>query len=165
MTTSKSAGYAVYDTRWQARRIDLVGMWNDFDIEDALKICDDYINSDETNLRSRLWRVINCMNAVMMGWNKPGSVEQVTKAKLISARSMYQRMIKTRIELGEKLEWRIAPSELGDDHLKRIYMSLRSRWNGAPQIKNRPELYEVLCSMEAEMTKRGFKVLDKEVPK
>jgi len=153
------ANDAIYDLRWQVRRLQLVSKWNDYDIEEALDLCEQYYQGRETNVRSRLWRLINCMNAVVMGWNGSKAVRQVTRERLLAKRAFYQRVYKIEAALDRPFEYEDDPAVLNDAEIRLVYASLRKRWNAAPQVWNRPMLLKTALRLQDDMRRRSMKPL------
>lgn len=67
----------LYSVSWQALRVSLLGNWTSAaGAQINIGLLDDYLNStaigDRDEKYSRLWRVLNCLNAVRMGYSGQG---------------------------------------------------------------------------------------------
>ena len=91
----------LYDVEWQALRVQLLGKWSkDWDVVDALQQLHDYVwrglhvlpkPKASITLRTRLYRVINLLNAVRMSWGANPATDFANK-QLVAERDEYQKL-------------------------------------------------------------------------
>lgn len=146
----------VYDSEWQCVRVDLLGKWNDIHtLQDNLDRCMLYVNSGKTNEFSRTWRVINCLNAVVMGWNGQDKARYAHHYEVLKFdRSIFQRTHARAKARGETFEQSLDYTGVDEDHLHRIHKSLLSRWTLHSNYATRGDLRSALDIIEAEISRR-----------
>jgi hypothetical protein len=151
--------YTVYDAQWQCVRVDLLGKWNDMKgLEDNLDKCMVYANAGTTNLFSRTWRVINCLNAVVMGWHGQGVARFAHHYEVLKFdRNIHQRVHAREKARGEQFQQFLDYSEVDDDHLYRIHKNLTARWVAHANHFTRGDLRAVLDIIDMEVLKREAK--------
>ena len=91
----------LYDVEWQALRVQLLGKWSkDCDVVDALQQLHNYVwrglhslpkSKTSTIMRTRLYRVINLLNAVRMSWGA-NPVSDFANKQLVADRDEYQKL-------------------------------------------------------------------------
>lgn len=154
MNVSKAVLYSV---QWQKLRVSLLGNFNH---EEGVKvnICkiSNYIQEtilDEIETARRLWRAINLLNAVRMGYHGQGLVGTMMDKHIISYRDKLQALRKNYSDLGQ-WDWNDVERDLyflkalDTNTYNKIYNNLQSRVKMAHYkvgtMDNRSELAKFL---------------------
>jgi len=139
----------LYDTQWQILRVQLLGKWNVQQYLMAIKMLDHYLESGSTNFLSRATRVINLINAVIMGWNGQHlPATSPMRVNIIAMRTKAQKYLEVARKRGEKAEFDLDYAKLPPAVRKSVYASLKKRWDGHPNAQTREELRYILNHIE-----------------
>lgn len=153
--TNRPSMMCIYDAEWQNIRVALLGKWNDDLIVSCLATCHEYVDEGRGNVYSRTFRVINCMNATVMGWNGTNSVSVATRSMLDAARKSIRNIHSTAEQHGETFVWEWDYHNLYTKDLLPIHNDLLKRWKAHPNMKWRPELFMALQSIGGVLKVRG----------
>lgn len=110
----------LYNVEWQCIRVSMLGTWNSFyKASDNYTRLREYTNNATTvqERKRRLWRVINYLNAVRMGYSGQGLYGFEIDILLVLQRNYFQEMYKDHgnISLGE-WDWDIVGDDLRKLH-------------------------------------------------
>lgn len=133
----------VYSPLWQWERIQMLGYWK-ADILKNLERCEKYLG-DKRDI-SKLYRVLNMLNAVRMGYHGMGLVDTTNDQRLIAYRdtvqTAYEQLKSEGFELEEiteeqvRQEWALVPTFYRD----LIVGDLTIRYIKSGKSKNREDL-------------------------
>ncbi len=108
----------LYNVEWQVIRCSMLGTW--FNLRTAKKNYDvlkTYVadaKEDKVELKRRLWRVVNYLNAVRMGYSGSGKTGGDVDELLVSSRQAYQDAYHSLdIDMGE-WDWEEVKRDLHD---------------------------------------------------
>ena len=153
----------VYDTNWQVIRISLLGNFTDLEVYKNITILKDYIDTsnNKNDELTRIWRVINLLNAVRMGINGTKRVDSYCDKAIKQFRNELQARYKVLLSEGAvllKLDWRETENQLKDLYNKnilvfnKIFKSLSNRKKSTMKkvgtLSNRNELIRYINIME-----------------
>jgi hypothetical protein len=161
---------SLYTVEWQIKRIGYKGRWNSADLPDIIKELQKYIKDAQHDEQpheyvARMYRVLNCLDAVYMGWKDKDAVPPKRsrfldeflsyKEELSGAyhEMLFTVAIKWPVDSEDKikLDWIRAPHSIKKvllkDLFKRFFGSTK-RWEKGSKherlmhtLKSRSELY------------------------
>lgn len=146
----------LYDVEWQSLRVSLLGSFTTINgVESNIVKLKNYLRS--TN-KVKLWRVLNLLNAVRMGYHGQRLVGTLQDAKIIYFRNNVQQLYRNNLELfPSNWNWKKVQKDLQELYLDnqvifiKILRNLKLRQKNALKRKtmqHRPELKTFLDKME-----------------
>jgi len=91
----------LYDVKWQVLRVSLLGKWNDEKgVDESLEKLSTYLKEGAGPTFSKLWRILNLLNAVRMGYSGVGKFESDLSEKVAKYRNQISMLHVSLKELG-----------------------------------------------------------------
>jgi hypothetical protein len=150
----------LYDVKWQSLRVDLLGDFRNFE---GTKVnvgrLSGYIRSakDKIEKGRRIWRVLNLLNAVRMGYHGQKLVGTLQDKYITLFRNSVQEQREKYEDIGKEWDWNKVKddvSNMDDFTRKQILKNLKSRVKMSHyktgSTKNRPELMKFIGLLEGE---------------
>ena len=153
----------IYDTNWQVIRISLLGNFTDLGVYKNIEILKDYIDTsnNKNDELTRIWRIINLLNAVRMGISGTKRVNSYCDNVVKSLRNELQVQYKVLLSEGAvllRLDWEMTENQLKELYEKniltfdKIFKSLINRkkftMKKVGTLSNRNELVRYINVME-----------------
>lgn len=145
----------LYDVEWQSLRVSLLGSFTTINgVESNIVKLKNYLRSPN---KVKLWRVLNLLNAVRMGYHGQRLVGTPQDLKVIEYRNEVQKLYYSSLKFPTNWNWskvKIDLSKLRDEQsgtFAKILSNLKLRQKNALKRKtmhNRPELKTFLDLMK-----------------
>ena len=151
----------LYDVKWQSLRVTLLGNFGTFEgVKLNVSKMETYIRGTKDDIEKgrRLWRVLNLLNAVRMGYNGQKLVGTRMDKFITMYRDHVQEVRKDYMYIGEEWDWDKVEKDIKQTDkftLKEIHKNLMARTKMAKykvgSTKFRPELMKFMGLLEKEI--------------
>lgn len=165
----------LYDVEWQKLRVKCLGKWqNEKGVGQCMSTLWLYWSRNEAGKPERVWRTLNLLNAVKLGWAQTGgtpsdkALEMVDNGakKLSVLHTRYAQGADPEYQMGTEWDWNKVREQLMmsdkfvlkqiQDNLRRRAAHAKRRFDGdeSKVRENRPELVFFLELLDMEMDRR-----------